>query len=529
MFKQRVGLLEGEVSRLQRELLEARQEVGRLLGKSPQLVLEEFLAELENRRMEAEPPAADTEAEAPAVDAEAPAEPPQDPVDPPSRRGHGPRDQRKLPKTRKVFELPKDEQDCTLCGGALEEMGDQVEASEMIDLVRLEYVVTQVERKKYRCRCNGCVKTAPGPAKAIPGGRYSLDFALHVAESKYLDHMPLERLCRQMARYGLEVTSQTLWDQLFALAGSARATYDALGLEVLRSAVMHADETRWPRLDGKGKANWTVWGRCTPQIAHYSILAGRSKKVAQRLFRDYEGIVVVDGYGVYESLARDGPTMKLAHCWAHALRKFRDIEGNFPKVCGEILAKIGALYAVEREAAEGYPEPFPGGAEAQHQRLVLRQEKSTEILRDLKDYLTTTVGLPRSDLGKAVRYVLKRWESLKRFVENPLVPLGRVGDRRGGLRFPVAIARPFEPSASVRLTVTPFPAAAHRTGRAAFPHPALIARLMPSLSSGQHGSWEGQRGLVPHRGTRLDIGGIQCLSSHDVASTTVGDAARCSP
>ena len=437
VFKQRVDLLEGENTRLRNELLEARQEVGRLLGKSPQLVLEEFLSELESHRMEAEPPAMDSEPEAPAVDAEpeSPTEPPREETDPP-RRGHGPRTQQKLRKVRKVFDLPEDEQSCTLCGGALEKMGDQVEASELIDLVRLEYVVTQVERKKYRCRCNGCVKTAPGPTRAISGGRYSLDFALHVAESKYLDHMPLERLCRQMARCGLEVTSQTLWDQLFALAGSARATYDALGLEVLRSAVMHADETRWPRLDGKGNANWTVWGRCTPRIAHYSILAGRSKKVSQRLFRGYEGIVVVDGYGVYESLARDGPGMKLSHCWAHALRKFQEIEGNFPKTCGEILSKIRALYAVECEVSDESPGPFPGGADAQQRRLTLRQEKSTEILRDLRDYLTTAVGLPRSDLGKAVRYVLKRWESLTRFVENPLVPLDNNAAERA-LRGPV--------------------------------------------------------------------------------------------
>jgi transposase len=43
--------------------------------------------------------------------------------------------------------------------------------------------------------------------------------AVGIAVAKYTDHLPLERQVRMMAREGLE--SQTLWDQLQALAASA--------------------------------------------------------------------------------------------------------------------------------------------------------------------------------------------------------------------------------------------------------------------------------------------------------------------
>jgi hypothetical protein len=33
------------------------------------------------------------------------------------------------------------------------------------------------------------------------------------------------------------------------------------------------------------------------------------------------------------------------------------------------------------------------------------------------------VGLPHSDFGKAVRYMLERWTGLTRFVENARIPL----------------------------------------------------------------------------------------------------------
>ena len=48
-----------------------------------------------------------------------------------------------------------------------------------------------------------------------------------VAVAKYADHLPLERQVRMMAREGLIVESQTLWDQLNALARHLEPTYEA--------------------------------------------------------------------------------------------------------------------------------------------------------------------------------------------------------------------------------------------------------------------------------------------------------------
>ena len=320
-------------------------------------------------------------------------------------------------------------------------MGDQFETFEEITVFERKYIKTLHKRRKYRCRCNGRVETAPGPLRFVPGGRYSLDFAIQVAVDKYLDHLPLERQCRIMARHGLEVSSQTLWDQIEALARYAEPTYEALGRKVLQDPVIHADETRWPLLDGKKRTSaWTIWTRSTPKIVHYEIASSRSSKAAKRLFSGYNGIVVVDGYAVYEKLikdrrrqsARDGPQMLLANCWAHALRKFSGIEENFPTQCRKILHWIGKLYEIE----DLVPGPFPGDEAAQRLRLQLRQEKSAPILKEIRAWAETEVGLPRSALGKAIKYMLKRWTALTRFVDNPLVPLDNNAAERS-LRGPV--------------------------------------------------------------------------------------------
>ena len=132
--------------------------------------------------------------------------------------GHGPTGQKQLECIEGIHELPAEERECEHCGGNLTEMDDRSEDSEEISVVRRSFVVVRHRRRKYRCRGNGTVKTAPGPAKLIPGGRYSPEFAVEVALGKYLDHLPLERQVRIMERQGLTVTSQTLWDQIEALA-----------------------------------------------------------------------------------------------------------------------------------------------------------------------------------------------------------------------------------------------------------------------------------------------------------------------
>lgn len=141
--------------------------------------------------------------------------------------GHGPREQKELEIVEQVHELDEPDRACPACGGALTEMAGQYEESEEIDVVERRFVLKTHKRKKYRCSCGGCVETALGPLKLVAGGRYSIDFAIAVAIQKYLDHLPLERQVRIMAREGLTVDSQTL-DQIERLARVLGSAHEAL-------------------------------------------------------------------------------------------------------------------------------------------------------------------------------------------------------------------------------------------------------------------------------------------------------------
>ncbi len=354
------------------------------------------------------------------------------------KKGHGPREQPHLPVVDKVIELAETEKKCSVCDG---ELAGQYEESEVVTVVKRSFVIERHLRKKYRCRCNANVVTAPAATKLQPGGRYSVEFATEVAISKYLDHMPLERQVRMMRREGLDIDSQTLWDQLNVLARHLNPVYDALGEKVLESPVIHADETRWPLMGSMKKSAGTVWGVSSPDIAYYRMLPTKSTEDGQKVLGTYSGIAIVDGYAVYEVLARAGPDgyaaragpqFRLAHCWAHVKRKFDEASEHYPQACSEVLRLIGELYEVEREV----PGPFPGDEKAQKLRLRLRKQRSQRILKAIRQWGESQRGLPRSDFGKAVRYMLERWETLTLFAENPLVWLDNNHAERA-LREPV--------------------------------------------------------------------------------------------
>jgi transposase len=429
-------LLDRENQRLITKTLELTAEVARLRGVvDPEQLQLAVLRELEQRRAQV----FHHDTRASSTTAAAPRRPPQP--------GHGPRPQPTLPIVEVRHELPPDERQCPACGGELMEMSGQAEISNRITTVKLTYQVEHHVRQKYRCRCNGAVVTAPGPAQVVPGSRYASEFGIGVAVAKYADHLPLERQVRMMAREGLTVESQTLWDQIHAIARHLEPTYEALGRRGLDAPVINVDETRWGMMGAMTPAKGTVWTVRSPTVSFYRILPGKSADEGRQVLHGYRGTVVADGFAVYDVLARDGPAFTLAHCWSHAKRKYEEITEHWPVACAEIGALIGELYAIERLV----PGAFPGDETAQTLRRQLRQERSRPVLDRIWQWATRQVGLPRSDFGKAVRYMLERWAGLTRFVDDPRVPLDNNAAERA-LRGPVVGRKNHYGSRSLRGT-----------------------------------------------------------------------------
>jgi len=366
-------------------------------------------------------------------------------------KGHGPTEQLSLPVKDVVLSLEEPDMSCPKCGLCLCEIAGQFETSEEVTVVERRFVIHRILRKKYRCRCNGHIETAPAPLKLKPGARYSVDFALAVAIDKFVGHIPLERQVRIMLRQGLKVTSQTLWDQIEQLARLARPTYEVIHRQILRAEVIGADETRWPVMGkgNEGRDGWYAWCIRGPAGVAFRILDSRSKQAGRTVLQGYRGVVVADGYGAYSALAEDrAAPFTLANCWAHVRRKFWEIRENYPASCQEILDLIAERYTVERLIPKELSE---------QEQLALRAELRQRLSRPLvarieqwgKDLALKTLG--QSGLGRAIAYMQGLWAGLVRFLENPRIPLENNGTERA-IRGPVVGRKNFYGSRSRRGT-----------------------------------------------------------------------------
>jgi transposase len=313
---------------------------------------------------------------------------------------------------------------CPSCGGQLEPMAGQFEESELVDFVEVSYRVVKVKQQKYVCRCGSCVETALGPERAIRGGRYSLAFAIKVALDKYLDHIPLARQERILRRHGLEITTQTLWDQLSALGQRLAAIDAALFAYALEQPVIGLDQTSWPKLEPGATKPWQMWCVTAPGVVCHRIKDDKGAGTFKELVGNYTRFMVCDALKTHEAGARDGPGIILAGCWAHVFRKFEEAEPDHPEA-NLALEWIGELYEIDERAGNDL-----------ELKSKLRRTDSAEVLAKLKTWLWSQAVLKSLSIGKAAAYAIANWERLTRFVENPLVPLDNNGTERG-IRGPV--------------------------------------------------------------------------------------------
>ena len=93
-------------------------------------------------------------------------------------------------------------------------------------------------------------------------------------------------------------------------------------------------------------------------------------------------------------------------CWAHARRKFYDAQDSDGQHAAQMLALVGELYAIERQAKESSLDEAAVRA--------LRQARSVPVLARIKAWLDAEgqVVLPRSPLGAAITYAQNQWPAL---------------------------------------------------------------------------------------------------------------------
>jgi transposase len=409
--KARVLLHENE--RLSKKVVDLLRENLSLKGMSPeQLQQALFLLDQELNKVKSENPDSPSSTERRG-------EP--EPKERKPKTGHGPREQKALPIVTEVHDLDEADKKCPTCGGELCEWEKQADETEEVDVVERRFVMKKHVRRKYRCKC-GSVEMALMPPRLVPGGRYSNAFAVEVAASKYIDHLPLERQVRIMEREGLIADSQTLWDQVAALGEKLRPAWERLKVEALKERVLGFDESGWKVMTKGSRKSWAIWELSTRKHVYFEIAATKGSEDGARFLEGFKGIALGDAAVVHQAMAKDAD-YEVAYCWAHSRRKFIKAEANDPIRAKQFIEMVQELYRIEDLA--------PPGPEGDELRRKLRKEQSAPQVAKIREWMIGQRFLPESDIGTAIKYVATYWDGLKVFLEEPEVPIDNNRTERG--------------------------------------------------------------------------------------------------
>jgi transposase len=149
---------------------------------------------------------------------------------------------------------------------------------------------------------------------------------------------------------------------------------------------------------------------------------GRGGTAPIAALEDYRrGVLLADAYAGYDRFVQERPGVLRAGCWAHARRYFFEAKATDPGHALPMLALIRELYAVEAEI----DSVTTLRADRIGLASILRPERSSGILDRIETLLRRDQDqvLPKSPIGKAIRYALGQWEELCRFVEDGAIPI----------------------------------------------------------------------------------------------------------
>ncbi len=318
-----------------------------------------------------------------------------------------------LPRERIEYHPPQEELICSCCGQAKQVMGEEI--TEELDYVPVSFVVRQHVRLKYTCKyCQEGVVIADLPARPIEKGRPGTGLLAHVLTTKYMDQLPLHRQEGIFKRHGVDIHRSTMCDWVRDCAHLLCPIVHYMKQIILQSKIINTDDTPVPVLDGSRTQTrkgylWAYIGNKRTVVFDYTPTHSRDGPVA--FLGNYGGYVQADAYKGYDAFFEKGNATEVG-CWAHTRRKFYDARTTDPRRAHEMLALIGRLYDVEREAKQN-ELAAPALRE-------LRQQQSKPILDEISTRLNdwSIELLPKSPMGQAVSYARGQWKALNRYIDD---------------------------------------------------------------------------------------------------------------
>jgi transposase len=338
-----------------------------------------------------------------------------------------------LPRERVVAPRPVA---CSCCGGTrLSKLGE--DTTETLEVIPRQWKVIQHVREKFACRDCETISQPPAPFHVIRRGWAGPSLLAMIVFEKFGQHQPLNRQAERYAKEGVPISLSTLADQVGACCAVLEPIFARIEAHVFAADRIHGDDTTVPVL-ARGKTDiarsWVYvrddqpFGGVAPPAAVFYYSRDRGGTHPQTHLATYAGLLQADAFSGYRKLyeidRQPGPITEAA-CWCHARRKFfvladlaqaakRKAQGKTTSFVSPLalqaVRKIDTLFDIERDI----------NGKTAAERLARRQEFSAKLVLEFEIWMRhERAKLSRhNDVAKAMDYMLNRWASFTRFLDD---------------------------------------------------------------------------------------------------------------
>ena len=241
----------------------------------------------------------------------------------------------------------------------------------------------------------------------------------------------------------------------------------------------------------------------------FDYLSGHGRDGPKNFLRNFRGYLQADAAPIYDDLFHHPRQLILeVGCWMHGRRNFFEDRATDRPRAELVLARIGQLYAVERELQAHCADEWRDLPREQlEDRIVdVRQQRSVPVLTTLHTWLEaeTPKLLPKAALRGAMDYLLNHWQALVRYttdgklaIDNGAAELALRGLTIGRKNWLFCGSERGAQAAAVHFSLI---ASCHRHGLDAFAYLRDVLTRLPLL--GRAPSRDDLRLLLPDRWTK---------------------------
>jgi len=292
------------------------------------------------------------------------------------------------------------------------------EVTEKLEFTPSKFYIKRIIRPKYvkdnADKTGSKILIGLLPEFAIYKGIAGNSLVAHLLVQKFVDHLPYYRQQQIFKRANIIIDKSTINNWQIKISELLSPLYQKMIMYVKRQGYLQVDETTIKVLDRqkKGKTHlgyyWVYYAVLQKTII-FNYQKGRGAKAPQAMLDNFKGYLQTDGYVVYDKYAKKEDITHVA-CMAHARRYFDKALSNDKEKAEYVLLKIQKLYQIEKLAKENELD-FDQIKE-------LRLKEALPVFNKLGTYLYDNLNttLPKSPIGKAISYMLARWQSLMAYM-----------------------------------------------------------------------------------------------------------------